>query len=501
MEIKLPVSELKSVLPALAKIVPRNSSLPACRMLRVTRYESSTIQLQTADIDTFASFTLEGQPGEPVDLLVAFDTLARTAKGCSPTDHLTLIQTDTGVSLRHQIAGRPVERVIESLVNIEEWPAVPDIREEVVPLDESVKEGILRAFACCSSETTRAAIMGAWLDASDPKAHYVMGTDGRHLFSANSFRLDLKGPVFIPHHAFLERAEVRNDGPWSLALQPGVREGDAGWLQIRSHRWTFTAKLQDHSMPNWRLVVPETRATTVVFGDKATALLLDVLPKLPGADEPHQPIRLDIVDKRLLVTAGDKSTPQGTTLPVEDAVVTGDNLTITVDRTFPQKALKWGLTEMALIDALSPLVFSAPGRRLVAMPMRTEGLSPVGVPDPVEPPAEPTTPQEPVTEPINQPVHETTMPTNIQESPEETPEPQPVNRLATAPEPAARTIKPTIRSVIEQIDGIRDALRSTVRQFGDVVDALRVVEKDRKTTDKEVELVREKLRALQAVSF
>jgi hypothetical protein len=34
-----------------------------------------------------------------------------------------------------------------------------------------------------------------------------------------------------------------------------------------------------------------------------------------------------------------------------------------------------------------------------------------------------------------------------------------------------------------------------------VVDALRVVEKDRKTTDKEVELVREKLRALQGVSL
>lgn len=247
-------------------------------------------------------------------------------------------------------------------------------------------------------------------------------------------------------------------------------------------------------MPNWRLVVPDSRTATVVFGDKATALLLDVLPKLPGKDDPSQPIRLDIVDKRLLVTAGDKSTPQGTTLPVEDAVVTGDNLTITVDRNFALKALKWGLTEMALIDGLSPLVFSAPGRRLVAMPMRTEGLSPVSIPDPVEstPPTEPTIQEEPIIEP--------TMSTNT----EERTEPQPVNRLTalpeapTTPEPPA---KPTIRSVIEQIDTIRDSLRSTVRQFGEVVDALRVVEKDRKTTDKEVEQVREKLRALQGVSF
>lgn len=97
-------------------------------------------------------------------------------------------------------------------------------------------------------------------------------------------------------------------------------------------------------------------------------------------------------------------------------------------------------------------------------------------------------------------VTESTMSTNT----EETTEPQPVNRLAALPEvpttPEPPT-KPTIRTVIEQIDGIRDALRSTVRHFGEVVDALRVVEKDRKTTDKEIEVVREKLRALQNVSL
>ena len=75
MEIHLPVSELKSALPALAKVVPRHSSLPACRMLRVTRYESGTIQLQATSIDTFVGFTLEGPPGDPVDALVAFDAL------------------------------------------------------------------------------------------------------------------------------------------------------------------------------------------------------------------------------------------------------------------------------------------------------------------------------------------------------------------------------------------------------------------------------------------
>ena len=91
------------------------------------------------------------------------------------------------------------------------------------------------------------------------------------------------------------------------------------------------------------------------------------------------------------------------------------------------------------------------------------------------------------------------MPKNTEETPTE---PQPVNRLATLPETTTTPpAKPTIRSVIEQIDSIRDTLKATLRQFGDVVDALRVVEKDRKTSNREVEVVREKLRALQGVSF
>jgi hypothetical protein len=486
MEIKLPVSELKSVLPVLAKVLHRHASLPVLQHVHVSRSAAGVVQLQVTDLDTFAACRLNlPQPGEPFAVLLPFERLLKTVKGCSPTDTLTLLGDDHSLTLRHSLAGRPVDQPLIPL-SLFEWPLEPKVEASPVTLDEAIKEGILRAFACCSEDSTRAAIMGAWLDASDPQAHYVMGTDGRHLFSANSFRLDLKEPVFIPQHAFLERPEVRNDGPWSLALEPGENQG--GWLQLRSHRWTFTTRPGGHSMPNWRTVVPEARSTTVVFGEKATAFLLDVLPKLPGKDDPHQPIRLDVVDHSLLVTAGDQATPQGTTFPVEDAVVTGDNLTITVDRTHALKALKWGLTELSLSDGLSPLVFSAPGRRLVAMPRRTELTTPVSGPEPAVTP-EPNTNDDP------------TMPTNTQATAEETPEPTPVNRLAAVPEVTPPTARPTIRLVIEQIDGIRDSLRSTIRQFGEVVDALRVVEKDRRATDKEVELIREKLRALQGVSF
>jgi len=44
-------------------------------------------------------------------------------------------------------------------------------------------------------------------------------------------------------------------------------------------------------------------------------------------------------------------------------------------------------------------------------------------------------------------------------------------------------------------------LKGAVRQFGEVTDALRQVEKEKKANDKEVGQVREKLRAIQSVTL
>ena len=85
----------------------------------------------------------------------------------------------------------------------------------------------------------------------------------------------------------------------------------------------------------------------------------------------------------------------------------------------------------------------------------------------------------------------------IETSAEPTPEPMPVNRLAAL----TTTPKPTVRTVIEQIDTIRDALKGVTRQFGDVVEALRSLEKEKRVSDREVEQVREKLRDLQSVTL
>ena len=96
----------------------------------------------------------------------------------------------------------------------------------------------------------------------------------------------------------------------------------------------------------------------------------------------------------------------------------------------------------------------------------------------------------------------TTTPATASPTVESNPEPQPAIRTSpTNGEVKLGEIKSSVRSVIDQIDSIKESLKTVVRQFGDVVDALRQLEKEKKTNDKEVEGVREKLRAIQSVSI
>ena len=476
MEITLPVSELKAALPGLSKVIARRATLPVLQMLKVAQVVDGTVHLSGTNLDVYLDYQFKAQPrGKVAELLVPFDLLQRTIKGCSPTGQIVLTRKGDRTTLGYPLAGQLVEQPVQAL-ELQEWPTAPTIEAPEELVDDNFKVAVSNAFDCCTEDTSRAALLGAWLDVSDPKAHYVMGTDGRHLYAANSFNLALKESLLLPHEKFLTWAGFKDDGAWKLSLQAGKTAEALVWLQLQSDHWTFIIKRSDHKIPNWRQVVPASDSfkLRVQFSEASSAFLEDLLPKLPGKDATYQPIRLSVVQGKLSVSA------QSMSVPVEDVVVTGPDMAIAVNRGFVAKALKWGLTVMEMTDALSPLVFSTKGKRLVAMPVRQEPVSP----------AEPTpTPQE---EPMSRSITPTVT----------APEPEPVNRIApTIPEPKATETKPTVRTVMEQVDGIRESLKSLGRQCGELVDALRQIEKDKRATDREVELVRDKLRAIQSVSL
>jgi len=67
----------------------------------------------------------------------------------------------------------------------------------------------------------------------------------------------------------------------------------------------------------------------------------------------------------------------------------------------------------------------------------------------------------------------------------------------TEPQPTTETSP--VKAVIEHVEHIKETLKSVLKEFAEVMDGLKVIEKEKRATDKEIESVREKLREIQSV--
>ncbi len=67
----------------------------------------------------------------------------------------------------------------------------------------------------------------------------MVGTDGRNLFSSNSFTLPLKHSLIIPSQKFIGWKEFKRDGEWQLKVASAEKKDG------RMGRWSSTSKIGD----------------------------------------------------------------------------------------------------------------------------------------------------------------------------------------------------------------------------------------------------------------
>jgi len=210
-----------------------------------------------------------------------------------------------------------------------------------------------------------------------------------------------------------------------------------------------------------------------------------------------------------------------TEIPIP-AKVSGLPVTISMNRTYLAKALKFGFAQIDIEDKTSPLVFNAKGKKLVVCPLGYQAAGKV--------PAAPTTPPTSPTENASAtatPAATATTPTVQQTASQPTPEPPTEERNAmprtartartTSLAPAARvpataevqnngsnngngTTSP-VKPLVDQVETIKDGLKAVIRDLSTVVDTLKQAEKEKRGTEKEIEAVRTKLRQIQNVTI
>ncbi|RYD84728.1 MAG: DNA polymerase III subunit beta [Verrucomicrobiaceae bacterium] len=437
--------------------------------------------------------------GDPEILLVPYDELQKTVKSCGKDEEL-LIDYDgpNYVSIKYLIGSQLVEQKVETCP-VEEFPEIPRIEGEPIPVPESLRDSLHQAFECASTDETRYILNGAYLDVGDENCHQVVGTDGRHLFASNSFKLPLKKGVIVPTHRFLQWKEFNRDGEWKLEIAPTTEKDSPNRLQINSRRWRFITSEIEGNYPNWRQVVPSSSETKtqIEVDPEATDQVIQTIQRMPCHDQTNFVIGLDITGNKVQLLGKGQTAEYWTKVEVPTVNITGKPMLIFLNRNFLTKALRFSLTRIELIDPMSPLRFSNAGRQMIVMPTRSEAVPPTtstSIPEQngagaAEPMNSGTDPQPTATATTNE--RSTTVHNDTNTTGESTP---------TSPTPP-QTNASRIEEALELIDALKDSFQDNIAALKDLSSKLKAVQKEQKTTEREFHSIRSTLRTLQSVKL
>lgn len=484
-EIEIPVSELKPVLLGFGKVIGKSTSLPVLGCLKVNCDRNGNVQIQGTNLDDYVTANLDkcvsACSGE---MLVPYEELNKIVKGCSATKSVRLFGGDKETQVRYPIGESFADRKL-TFVDLKEWPSTPVVKEVGIAVTDELKNAIRQGLDCSSDDDSRYVIQSAYLDVADPKAHYVVGTNGSILYSANSFALDLKQSLIIPKRKFLEWSQFWENDNCKLSVLP-MNKKKGGWMQFKSDRWTFITKQVEGNYPNWKNAASvSSPVTTLRLNSEAVQMLLNALPKMPGADGINKAVTLAIDRDNLLLQAKQSEADAWTTIPILGVLVKGRPLSICLNRDYLIKALQFGLTEVELVDAGSPLVFKSGGKKLVVMPVR-----PDSIPKP--------TPQTQPTAPIQSAAKESPTETST----ERTSMPKTVNRVEQhQSEQHQETKQSSFEQLQGQIEGIKDTLKGVVTQLNDVLKTVTQAHKEKRATEKEIDSIRDSLKEIQSISI
>ena len=138
-EIQLSVSELKSILPGLSKVVSKRSTLPVLGCVKLERDADGQVSIQATDLDDCVTVRLKDPvPGDATAFLVPYEPLSKAVKSSSKQESIVLInEGKQGIKLRTFIGSNPIDKTLEN-IPVNEWPPVPVIKDTGILLDPGV---------------------------------------------------------------------------------------------------------------------------------------------------------------------------------------------------------------------------------------------------------------------------------------------------------------------------------------------------------------------------
>ena len=349
--------DLRPAVAALAKVVKKNAPDPALHCAKVAPVGRDSFRLTGADPATFFTVQIRGEsPAKFEPFLGPVDRLKDLVRGAKADERVAL---------------RPVRNAPPASV----FPATPKFRAAPVELGEEAITAVLRAFACASTDETRQILQGACFDVGAKGGCRIVGTDGRHLFASGP--LDIPGlndPVILPSLKVLGSPLVKGSPTWDLRVA-GSANGSGGRLfRLTGDNWDLTGHLHDGNYPKYQQVIPSDREfkTRVALPGEILGALIRALGRMSGRRMQNRPVGLRIGKGKVGILAREdgKSPYEELLIP---AKVEGKPTTVFVNRDYLAKALSFGLSQIAMADAISPVRFTGEGGMMIVMPVRQQG--------------------------------------------------------------------------------------------------------------------------------
>jgi DNA polymerase III sliding clamp (beta) subunit (PCNA family) len=480
--IVLPMQEVKPAIIGFGKIISRRSTLPVLNHIRIERTKDGWIALTVTDLDVFATLRLE-QPaeGEPVTVLIGYEDLVKIAKSCTKIDMISLQcgENASELSVEYPVGTQRMQTKVSTLP-VNEFPEIPRIKGDSIPLPETLRSALHEAFDCASVDETRLILNSAFIDVTDSKGHYVVGTNGGHLYASNSFSLPLKESVILPTHKFLGWKEFNADGEWQMKVgeKPGADEPAP--VQITSRRWRFITKQHDGRYPNWKHVVPsnDQYRTGIRLATASLESLVKTIERLPDHDQKDHAIGIEVKGNTAhLLCKTDKEAPW-TPVPLAGAEAEGADITFSVNRHYLIKALSFGLNRLEFIDTVGPMRFSNGGRQMIVMPVRGEAA-----PQPQAAPAVESTDE---TQPA--------APTPAAAQPER-------KEIMAENTTAPVTLDAQLDQCLDDIETLKEVAQEQVTNLTSLRAKLKIIQREHKAGTKELQSVRQTLKSLQSMKL
>lgn len=298
----------------------------------------------------------------PESIALPLDALADFEGRGDTTVALEAVRPDSTV-VRWEDHGIPMVREyhVPAIETASDFPALP-VRLELAP--GNLLDALVEASRTCDDSSTRYALACILLRGD---AQQIVATNGRELLIQGGYHFPWSGDALVKNSPVLSSKEFGRIE--SVAI--GRTETH---LVLRVGPWTLYLELQTEGRyPEVDTVLPDDTSAIarLSLDPDDAAFLLPALDRLPGASEQFAPATLDLNGKIAIRARGDDQ-PNPTELVLSRSRHSGSPMQIHTDRRYLARAIRLGLSELAIADARSPVVCRNGARTYGWQPLSAE---------------------------------------------------------------------------------------------------------------------------------